>query len=171
MDCRCFFLNGSPLFAAEAATHSQTLSISSKSMTVKNMEHLAIFEGDVVMVKEDMTITARHAEVTFASKDASGESSKAPSGLLAPQSKFENNEITLIHATGDVVLQQGEKRAKSNEAYYYQKEDKVVLLGEPVAWEKDYKVTGTKMTIYLQEDRSVVEGSKVLIHPKEPSTK
>jgi len=140
-------------------------------MTVKNMEHLAIFEGDVVMVKEDMTITARHAEVTFASKDASGESSKAPSGLLAPQSKFENNEITLIHATGDVVLQQGEKRAKSNEAYYYQKEDKVVLLGEPVAWEKDYKVTGTKMTIYLQEDRSVVEGSKVLIHPKEPSTK
>jgi len=140
-------------------------------MTVKNLEHLAIFEGDVVMIKEDMTITANHAEVTFASKEAPGENPKSTPGLISPQSHFENNEITLIHATGDVVLKQGEKQAKSKEAYYYQKEDKVILLGEPVAWEKDYRVTGTKMTIYLQEDRSVIEGSKILIHPKEPAQK
>jgi len=166
-----FFWNGSPPFAAEAPTPSKTLSITSKSMTVKNMEHLAVFDGDVVMIKEDMTITSRHAEVTFASKDDTAGNSKSSSGLISPQSQFSDNEVTLIHATGDVVLKQGEKEAKSKEAFYYQKEDKVILLGDPVAWEKDTKITGTKMTIYLREDRSVVEGSKVLIHPNEPVQK
>jgi lipopolysaccharide export system protein LptA len=140
-------------------------------MTVKNIEHLAVFDGDVVMRKDDLTITSDHAEVTFASKEALTENGKPPTGLISPQSQFENSEITLIHATGTVVLQQGEKQIHSKEAYYYQKEDKVILLGEPVAWEKDYRVTGSKMTIFLRENRSIVEGSKMVIHPKDPVQK
>ncbi|MBI3994588.1 MAG: hypothetical protein HY349_01295 [Nitrospirae bacterium] len=137
-------------------------------MTVRSLEHQAVFEGDVVMTKEDLTITSHRAEVTFASKDAVAEPDPSAAGLLSPQSQFVDNEITLIHATGNVVLQQGDKRIQAEEAFYYQKEDKVILLGEPVAWEKDYQVTGTKMTIYLRENRSIVEGSKVVIHPKDP---
>ncbi len=136
-------------------------------MTLKNLEHRAIFEGDVVMKKEDFTVTSDHAEVTFASKEAPTENKKPPIGLLSPESQFGDNEITLIHATGNVVLQQGGKRVHSKEAFYYQKEEKVILLGEPVAWEKDYRVTGTKMTIFLRENRSIVEGSNVVIHPKD----
>lgn len=158
----------SSLFASETASRTHPLSITSKSMTVRSLEHQALFEGDVVMMKEDLTITSHRAEVTFASKDAAAGPDKSASGLLSPQSQFGDNEITLIHAIGNVVLQQGDKRIQSKEALYYQKEEKVILLGEPVAWEKDYQVTGTKMTIYLRENRSVVEGSKVVIHPKDP---
>ena len=137
-------------------------------MTVKNLEHQAIFEGDVVMKKEDLTITSDHAEVTFAPAEVPTENKKPPAGLLSPQSQFVDNEITLIHATGNVVLRQGDRQVHSNEAFYYQKEEKVILLGEPVAWEKDYRVTGTKMTIFLRENRSIIEASKVIIHPKDP---
>lgn len=118
------------------------------------------------MKKEDMTIMSDHAEVTFASKETPTENNKPPTGLLSPQSQTGDNEITLIHATGNVVMKQGDKQVHSKEAFYYQKEDKVVLLGEPTALEKDYRVTGTKMTIFLHENRSIVEGSKVIIHPK-----
>jgi lipopolysaccharide export system protein LptA len=135
-------------------------------MTVKNLEHQAIFEGDVVMKKEDMTIMSDHAEVTFASKETPMENNRPLTGLLSPQSQTGDNEITLIHAIGNVVMKQGDKQVHSKEAFYYQKEDKVVLLGEPTALEKDYWVTGTKMTIFLHENRSIVEGSKVIIHPK-----
>ncbi len=118
------------------------------------------------MKKEDMTIMSDHAEVTFASKETPTENNKPLTGLLSPQSQTGDNEITLIHATGNVVMKQGDKQVHSKEAFYYQKEDKVVLLGEPTALEKDYRVTGTKMTIFLHENRSIVEGSKVIIHPK-----
>ena len=120
------------------------------------------------MKKEDLTITSDHAEVTFAPAEVPMENKKPPAGLLSPQSQFVDNEITLIHATGNVVLRQGDRQVHSKEAFYYQKEEKVILLGEPVAWEKDYRVTGTKMTIFLRENRSVIEGSKVIIHPKDP---
>jgi lipopolysaccharide export system protein LptA len=135
-------------------------------MTVKNLEHRAVFEGDVVMKQGDLSISAEHAEVVFASKGAPTEDASS-AGLLSDPSGFSENEIKMIHATGNVELQQGDKKARSKEAFYYQKEDKVVLLGEPVASEKGYQVTGTKMTIFLRENRSVVEGSKVVIHPKD----
>ncbi|MBI3610655.1 MAG: hypothetical protein HY204_08150 [Nitrospirae bacterium] len=136
-------------------------------MTVKNLEHQAIFEGDVVMTKENMTITADHAEVTFTSTPSPGETTKSDPGLLSAESQFSQNEISLIHAEGNVVLRQADKRAQSKEAFYYQKEERVVLTGEPTVWEKDYQVTGTQITIFLRENRSLIEGSKVVIHPKE----
>ena len=120
----------------------------------------------MVMKKEDMTILSDRAVVTFSSKETPLENDKPPTGLLSPQSHAGDNEITLIHAMGSVVVKQGDKQIRSKEAFYYQKEDKVVLLGEPTALEKDSQVTGTKMTIYLHENRTVVEGSKVIIHPK-----
>jgi len=120
------------------------------------------------MKKDDLTITSGHAEVTFASKEALTENGKPPTGLTSPQPQFEDSEITMVHATGTVVLQQGDKRIHSKEAYYYQKEEKVILLGEPVAWEKDYRVTGSKITIFLRDNRIMVDGSKMVIHPKDP---
>jgi lipopolysaccharide export system protein LptA len=135
-------------------------------MTVNNLEHRAVFEGDVVMMQGDLSISADHAELMFASKGSPSEESST-NGLFSDPPDFSENEIRLIHATGNVVLQQGDKEVRSKEAFYYHKEDKVVLLGEPVASEKGYRVTGTKMTIFLQENRSVIEGSKVVIHPKD----
>lgn len=161
-----FFLIDLPLYAAEATLPSQPLSITSKSMTVKTLDHIAIFDGNVVMTKADVTLMADHAEVTFVSADPPGETSQSVSGLMSSETLFGQSEISLIHATGHVVLQQAGKRAQSKEAFYYHQEERVVLTGEPVAWEKDYQVTGTRMTIFLREDRSVIEGSKVMIHPK-----
>ena len=123
------------------------------------------------MKKDDMTILSDHAEVTFAPKETPAENQQQPAGILSPQSQVGDNEITLIHATGNVIIKQGDKQIHSKEAFYYQKEDKVILLGEPTALEKDYKVTGTKMTIFLHENRSIVEGSKVIIQPKNRTQK
>jgi len=136
-------------------------------MTVKNLDHRAIFEGNVVMIKEDLHLSADHAEVTFASGGPSEEKGKSAVGILSSKSELSKNEITVVHAVGNVVLRQGEREVRSREAYYYQKEEKVVLLGDPMAWEKDYQVTGSKMTIYLRENRSMIEGSKVIIHPED----
>jgi lipopolysaccharide export system protein LptA len=49
---------------------------------------------------------------------------------------------------------------------YYQSEEKIVLTGNPVAWDKGTRVSGKQITMFLAEDRSVVEGgSHVRIEP------
>lgn len=118
------------------------------------------------MKKGDLTIHADRAEVFFAPKESLNETSRSTAGLLEPDADLGQNSISVIHVMGNVTVEQAEKKAQSQEAYYYQNEEKVVLTGEPVIWEKDYQVKGTRMTIFLREDRSVVEGSKVMIHPK-----
>ena len=133
-------------------------------MTVKNLEHTAIFDGSVVMTRGTMTITADHAEVTFQSGDEAASDSGAAGGLFSQGSALNGGRISIIHIIGHVELRQLDKRASSREAYYYHDEERVVLEGDPVIWEKDYQVTGTRMTLFIRENRSIVEGSKVRIH-------
>jgi lipopolysaccharide export system protein LptA len=64
----------------------------------------------------------------------------------------------MIEATGRVMIEKDEGRATSQKAVYFADEEKIVLTGEPVAWQKGTRVTGQKITMYLAEDRSVVEG-------------
>ena len=45
-------------------------------------------------------------------------------------------------------------------AEYYDAEQRVVLIGNARVWRDDNVVTGERITIYLAEDRSVVEGGK-----------
>ncbi len=58
---------------------------------------------------------------------------------------------------------QGESRAISQHALYNKKEEKVVLTGSPVAWQSGTRISGPKMTMYLKENRSVVEGGTRVI--------
>ena len=141
----------------------QYLTITSGEMIVKALESVAIFDGHVVMKKGDVTLTADHAEVEFRSENSSEGSSLSALKLFAPGSKSNQVTISIIRATGNVRLQQADKHGEADEAIYYHDDGKVVMTGNPRFSEKDYQVSGTKITVYLHEDRSVVEGSKVRV--------
>ena len=143
----------------------ESLTITSREMTVKGLENIAIFDGDVVMKKGDVTLTADHAEVIFGPKKSNEGSSPSALGFFAPDSKSDQIEISIIYATGNVRLLQADKVGEADEAIYYHDEGKVVMTGEPSFSEKDYQVSGTRITVFLHEDRSVVEGSKVRVRP------
>jgi lipopolysaccharide export system protein LptA len=73
----------------------------------------------------------------------------------------------MIEATGRVLIEKDDGRATCRKAVYHGDEEKIVLTGEPVAWQKGTRVTGKKITMYLAEDRSIVEGgSRVSIQPE-----
>jgi lipopolysaccharide export system protein LptA len=66
--------------------------------------------------------------------------------------------ISKIEATGRVKIEKENGRATCRRAVYFEEERKIVLTGEPVAWQKGTRVTGKQITMFLDEDRSVVEG-------------
>jgi lipopolysaccharide export system protein LptA len=75
--------------------------------------------------------------------------------------------VSLIEATGRVRIVKADGQATCRKAVYHGDEDKIVLTGDPVAWQKGTKVSGEKITMYLAEERSVVEGqSRVMIEPE-----
>lgn len=62
--------------------------------------------------------------------------------------------------------------ATCEKAIYYRDGDKLVLTGDPVAWDKGTRVSGRRITMFLGEDRTVVEGnSHVRLESEEEAAK
>ena len=148
--------------------------ITSESLVFRDHENTALFTGKVVMTKGDFVMRADQMIVHFDGTPLTPAAQKsgitgAPSSPAATDlPTFGNRAVSVIDATGNVVMQRGEKRAKSKKAVYHQQDETLVLTGDPEAWEEGYRVTGTKMTMFLREDRSIVEGSRVVINDREP---
>lgn len=115
--------------------------ITSTTLTADNKARTALFEGSVIAKSENMTLYSDSMLVYYT----------------------ETGKITKIEATGHIKLIKGERVITSDSAIYLAGEEKVIFTGEPRAMEGSSTVTGTKMTYFLNDDRSIVENSKVII--------
>lgn len=179
---------GTPVGQASDRADDQKTTITSKRMTVKNQESRAIFEGAVVLTRGPMIVHADVMEIYFQSQDAKGVAAEKlppacrPTGaksagpVRAPKDKgaaaqagmpaVSNRSICLMEATGHVVIEKDEGRATGQKAVYHVLERKVVLTGDPVACQRGTRVSGDRITMFLDDDRSEVEGgSQVLLNP------
>lgn len=155
--------------------------ITSKRMTVKNQDNQAVFEGAVVLTRGSLVVYSDHMVVMFRAQDPpmsdnqkgyeavkGAGPSKGPDALPA----VSNRSVNKIEATGRVKIEKDSGSATCEKAIYYHDGDKIVLTGDPVAWDKGTRVSGKQITMFLAEDRSVVEGgSHVRIEPDGGATK
>ncbi|MBN2034945.1 MAG: hypothetical protein JW836_16895 [Deltaproteobacteria bacterium] len=75
--------------------------------------------------------------------------------------KSEKMRVDKIIATGDVrILRSAGGEAAAEEAVFYQADEKIILTGNPVVRQGEDFVEGSRITLFLKENRSVVEGSK-----------
>jgi lipopolysaccharide export system protein LptA len=86
--------------------------------------------------------------------------------------KEPETKIDKIVATGQVKINRTQGGvATAEKAVYYQNEEKVILTGNPVVRQGNDTVEGERITIFLEENRSIVESSedrkvKAVIFPK-----
>jgi len=153
LSCGLVWAQGIPCgFAAEG----ESTTITSQTMTAEGKARQAIFQGTVVLTKGDFVMRSDQMIVKFG-EDTRTQSSQTEERALSQQ-------VEQIEATGHVVLERPDGKATSGRAVYYKDEDKIVLTESPVAWNSGTKVTGSRMTIFLREERSIVEGdSRVTI--------
>jgi len=159
-----------------AADHAVSTTITSKKMTVMNQDSQAVFEGAVVLTRGSLIVYSDRMVVTFREQDqASSENQKGHQSVKGgTQSKgadavpaVSNRSVNRIEATGRVKIEKESGSATCEKAVYYHEGDKLVLTGDPVAWDKGRRVSGKQITMFLAEDRSVVEGgSHVRIDPE-----
>jgi lipopolysaccharide export system protein LptA len=141
-----FLLLSANVFSAEESKKIKgPIIITSETLTADNKTHTALFENSVVARTTDMTIYADRMLVYYAEDTGS---------------------VTKIEAVGGIKLIKGKRVITSKEATYYADGEKVIFTGEPRAVEGENVVTGSKMTYLLNEDRFLVEGSKVFLIKK-----
>jgi lipopolysaccharide export system protein LptA len=141
-----FLLLSLNAFSAEKAERIKgPIIITSEILTADNQTHTALFENSVVARTTDMTIYADRMLVYY-NKDT--------------------GNVIRINAEGNVKLIKENRVITSKEATYYAEGEKVIFSGEPRAVDGENVVTGRKMTYLLNEDRFLVEGSKVFLKNK-----
>jgi lipopolysaccharide export system protein LptA len=160
--------------------------ITSKKMTVRNQDSQAIFEETVVLTRGSLIVHSDKMVVLFtlrnhdSSLPLGGGTDRHESGQnLSAQkehsavSPMSNRSVQRIEATGDahrVKIKYENGNATCQNAVYFVDREKIVLTGDPIAWERGTRVSGKQITIFMAEERSVVEGgSHVRIGDEGPS--
>lgn len=133
------------------------LSITSRKMTLKHQENKILFEGDVVVERDSSTLRANSVEVIFTS---GGRVDTASEALEMKR------ELSTITASGDVKFIQGVRTILADNVTYYKKEEKMVFSGSPNIHEGQDELKGEKITVYIKDDRVIVEGGEAVIHPR-----
>lgn len=156
-----------------ASEQPVSTTVVSQKMTFKNQESQAVFDGAVVLTRGTLVVYSDRMVVSFREQEAAGNGLKqvGETGKGAVPAKgpdtVSNRAVTQIEATGRVKIERDAGNATCQKAVYYRDEDKLVLTGDPVAWDKGTRVSGKRITLFLAEDRTVVEGgSHVRIEPE-----
>jgi lipopolysaccharide export system protein LptA len=157
--------------ASNGASDQVGTTVISQRMTFKNQQSQAVFDGAVVLTRGTLVVYSDRMVVSFRNQEAdpkkSGEAAKnQPTPAKGPDT-VSNRAVTQIEAIGRVKIERDAGNATCQKAVYYRDEDKIVLTGDPVAWDKGTRVSGKRITMFLAEDRTVVEGgSHVRIEPE-----
>lgn len=129
----------------------QELDVTADQMTFDSRTHTFVFENNVHVRRCDMTLQCDRLRVI---NDAQG------------------NQVERIIATGNVHLQQGVRRVQAERAEYFDAEQKLVLTGQPRAWDpvEKNRLTGDEMVVYLETEKLVVKRARVLFHPRQSTS-
>jgi lipopolysaccharide export system protein LptA len=136
-------------FTNEGGGKEEPLVIKSNTLEIDNEKKTVTFTGNVDARKDDWIMNCNKMILFYNQQAGKGDTEK------------EKVRVDKIVAKGAVQIRRtlgGE--ATAEEATYYQADEKVVLTGKPVVKQGDDLVEGSKITLFLKENRSIVEGSE-----------
>jgi lipopolysaccharide export system protein LptA len=134
---------------------TQPVTIDADKMERFGKEGLVVFTGNVVARQNNSVQYAERMEVYL---DETGD------------------KILRTVSTGAVrIITRDCRTGTARRAEYYDLEQRVVLIGNARVWQEDNVVSGDTITIFLSQDRSVVQGGKdervkAVFYPKDDSS-
>ena len=139
--------------------------IKSKSLEADDNKKRVTFAGDVEAKRDDFTVLCEKLVVLYEKSPEQKETEKVSVGI---DRIVATGAVKIIRAEGGVAT--GEK------AVYFQKGEKLVLTGKPVVKQGEDFVEGDVITLFLKENRSIVESAKdkkvrAVIFPKQEKGK
>jgi lipopolysaccharide transport protein LptA len=145
-----FLLIGCGLAIAEELG-SDPIHIEADRMESDPQKESVIFSGSVEAIQGEVTINADTMEVNYFPADTQG-------AERAEDEKI-TQKVKNIVAQGNVKIIKKDLIATGNTMTYFSAEQEIRLSGNAKAWQDQNQVSGENIYLYLNEGRSVVEGS------------
>ena len=117
--------------------------VTANRMEADELGTKVVFTGKVTLKKEGMTLSSDSMIVLY---------------------DVGTKDVKQIEAHGNVVVQKEGRIAQANNASYFSNEEKIILTGDARIIENDNQLGGQKITLFLRDDRSLVEGGKVTLY-------
>jgi len=138
----CLLATASASVALEKGDR-EPIVVTSTRMEADELGNTVTFVGEVILKKEAMTLTSDRLIVHY-----------------DPVSKG----VREIEALDSVVVRKEGRIAHANKAIYYSKDEKIVLTGDARINENENQLGGDRITMFMRDDRSIVEGGKILFY-------
>ena len=142
------------LVATNKSGTATPVNVTAASMTYRDAERKAHYEGGVTVHSADVVVTANQMDV-YLQPLAVG---RQPSGDSATSSGL--SKLEKIIASGSVLVTQPSRHATGDQLTYTASDDKFVLTGGPPSiFDAEHgKITGVSLTLFRRDDRVVVDG-------------
>lgn len=150
--CRNSILLAAALLLIEATSDGapmnkktgEPLVITSDRMEAEQLGDKVTFTGNVNLKKEGMTLSSDVMTVYYSAG---------------------SKDIRKVEAHGHVVVHKEGRVARSNKARYSRREGTIILTGNASILENENKIGGEKITLFMADDRSIIEGGgKVMFY-------
>lgn len=119
-------------------------------LEVDNIKQMAQFIGSVKAVQGDVTIVCDKMDVYYENT----QQEDAPAGERLMD---EGGKVHTVIAQGHVKITQGDRVAVGRKATYWAGKRVILLEGQATAWKGANQVSGEQITLYLDENQSIVE--------------
>jgi lipopolysaccharide export system protein LptA len=149
-----------PPLAVPGLRTDQPITVSARTLEFDYKRNVVVYRGDVQAAQGDVHLRSDELTIRLVSADEQrppdAPPKKAPpAGDAALGGRVQLREVV---ATGSVRIDQGERWATGGRAVFDQERRVLVLSEDPVLHDGPNQIAGERVVVYLDENRSVVEG-------------
>jgi lipopolysaccharide export system protein LptA len=182
--------NAAPLpLSVPGLRRDQPITVTSRTLEYDYKTNVVVYRGDVQAEQGDVKLKSEALTIRLLSKDdkktKDGGDTKANDAADQPPPTTDPKpagdatldgrvQVRDIEATGSVRIDQGDRWATGGRAVYDEQRRTLVLSENPVLHDGPNQIAGDRVVVYLDENRSVVEGGdkrvKAVLFPDQKQT-
>lgn len=157
-----------PALALPGMRSDQPITVTARTLEFDYKQNVVVYRGDVRAVQGDVHLKSD----TLTIRLASAGDPAVPAGDATLGGRV---RLRQVEAAGSVRIDQGERWATGGRAVFDEERRVLVLSEDPVLHDGPNQIAGERVIVYLDEDRSVVEGGdkrvKAVLFPEHDETR
>jgi len=150
---------GGLLDAGSFSNRKDPITVTADSLEYDYKANVVVYHGDVLATQGDMKVRSDTLTVTFAARD----------GGPSEPGKKDSPKLQQVVAVGNVRIDNGSRWATGGRAVFEQGTRTIVLTEAPVMHDGPNEVIGDCVIVYLDENKTKVEGGrkrvKAVVYP------
>ena len=167
--------SGNPLGFGSFGKSKEPIFVVSDNLEYDYKKNVVVYRGNVQVTQGDVKLVSDTLTITLQNQKQDGQDPKAqPPPTTQPaaaRGPGDTGRVQEIVALGNVRIDQGTRWAVGGRAVFDQSQRTLVMTENPVLHDGPSEVAGDRVVVFLDEDRSIVEGGqkrvKAVLYPNE----